>query len=82
MNTFDILALDFVRRETDIADEAYCIECGLGGMAKGSDSLNFYFYEGQGPFCRRKCFADFLGVEEDKLPPLKYCGSLKKSSYG
>jgi hypothetical protein len=71
-----VLSLDSIRRETDFAHEAYCIECGFGGYVKGNDGLSFFFYESQGPFCNTKCFADFLGVEVEVLPPIKMAGRL------
>lgn len=80
--TQKVISAPFIRRETDFAFEAYCIECGYGGYVKGKDGERFYFYEDQGPFCNTSCFANFLGVEQDILPPVKPMGSLKVPSNG
>jgi hypothetical protein len=46
--------------------EAYCIEC-----FKPKTFRYLYFYNSQGPLCSKECYADFIGVEFEKLPNLK-----------
>lgn len=77
MRIEDILKQGFVRAETDIiyGMPVYCIECGTEKYL--SERVRMFFYESQGPFCDRHCFADFLGVESDILPPIKQLGRLK-----
>lgn len=77
MRLEDIAKLDHINREVDIADEAYCIECGHGGIMKGFDGKRMYFFEGYGPFDNAECFATFIGVTRDKLPTIKRIGRLK-----
>lgn len=52
--------------------EAYCIECF------GPKTTEFlYFYNSYGPFCCKRCFADYLNVDYDILPNVKKVGVVR-----
>lgn len=67
----------YVRRETDIIynQPVHCIECGTEKWL--SERVRMFFFEGQGPFCNKFCFSDFLGVDESVLPKIKRMGKIK-----
>lgn len=52
--------------------ETYCVEC-----FSARDKKFFYFYNGFGPFCNKKCFADYVGVDYNKLPSIDFRGTVK-----
>lgn len=52
--------------------EAYCIECF---SPKNGNYL--YFYNSQGPFCCKQCFADFIGVLIENLPRLEFRSNVR-----
>jgi len=52
--------------------ESYCIECF------GPKTTEFlYFYNSHGPFCCKRCFADYLNVDYDILPNVKKVGVVR-----
>lgn len=73
----DLVRQGYVRAETDIiyGCPVYCIECGTEKWL--GERVRMYFYESQGPFCDRICFADYLGVSEEILPKIKQMGKIK-----
>jgi len=66
------LTKDILCEKDPYKGEAYCIEC-FGG--KTSEFL--FFYNSQGPFCSKLCYANFLNVDYHSLPKLKNNGVLK-----
>lgn len=52
--------------------EAYCIECF--SPRKGN---YLYFYNSQGPFCCKQCFADFVGIFIEDLPRLEFRANVR-----
>lgn len=76
LNPSDVMKVvnaDSVIRESDPIDEAYCIQCGIAN----SGSTRMFFFNGQGPFDNKGCYASYLGVEEEVLPPTVHIGRLK-----
>lgn len=52
--------------------KSYCVECFSPRTKE-----YFWFYNGYGPFCNKKCFSEYVGVEYEKLPSCDYRGILK-----
>ena len=58
--------------EYDVVEFASCIECfGTAGYKFAS------FYNGHGPFCSKKCFASYIGVEYAQLPAMQKKGKIR-----
>jgi len=53
-------------------NEGFCIDCFSPKIG-----AYFYFYNGHGPFCCKKCYANFAEVAYDTLPKLEHRGSIK-----
>jgi hypothetical protein len=70
--TGDIVVETIVCEKDPYKGEAYCIEC-FGPKNK----KYFFFYNSQGPFCCKRCYADFLNVEYESLPNVRWEGVLK-----
>lgn len=70
--TEDIVVETIVCEKDPYKGEAYCIEC-FGPKNK----KYFFFYNSQGPFCCKRCYADFLNVEYESLPNVRWEGVLK-----
>jgi hypothetical protein len=70
--TEDVVVETIVCEKDPYKGEAYCIEC-FGPKNK----KYFFFYNSQGPFCCKRCYADFLNVEYESLPNVRWEGVLK-----
>lgn len=69
--TEDVVVEKIVCERDPYKGEAYCIDC-FG--PKTSDYL--FFYDSQGPFCCKRCYASFLNVNYESLPNISMKGIL------
>jgi hypothetical protein len=61
-----------IKQEYDVVEGAYCFECF--GSPKGR---YLSFFNGLGPFCNKKCFSNYIGVEYRLLPIVDRSGKVK-----
>jgi len=61
-----------LQHEYDVVEGSYCIECF---SPPGWRYANFF--NGHGPFCNKKCFAKYIGIDYGKLPKLNRIGKIK-----
>jgi hypothetical protein len=61
-----------IKQEYDVVDGAYCFECFSSPSGR-----YLSFFNGHGPFCNKKCFAKYLGIEYRLLPIVDRIGKVK-----
>lgn len=69
--TENVVAESIVCERDPYKGEAYCIECF------GPKTSNYlFFYDSQGPFCCKRCYADFLNVNYESMAKISMKGIL------
>ena len=66
------LSMPIVCERDTYKGEAYCIDCFSPRKKEF-----FYFYNSHGPFCSKKCYANFICVDYELLPKLDFRGSIR-----